>query len=67
MKLEDGRTNSRSKALTLKLQESDRRTNGLTQEIVPPKNDLRSLKCGGKRILKGGLDSPSKRLRSMKT
>ena len=50
-RLEDGQTISRTKAVTLRSKESDRMTNGRIQEIVPPKNDLSSLTCGGKRML----------------
>ena len=62
-RMEDGQKTSRTKAITLTSTESDGMTCGRTQEMVPPKNDLSSLTCGGKRILEGGLDSPNKRAR----
>ena len=62
-RMEDGQKTSRTKAITLTSTESDGMTCGRTQEMVPPKNDLSSLTCGGKRMLEGGLDSPNKRAR----
>jgi hypothetical protein len=49
------------KAITLKLHESDGRTNGQTQQKDSPKNERINFPCGGKRMLEGGLDSPNKR------
>ena len=62
-RLKDGRKISRSEAKTLEQSISVGMTTGQTQEIVPPKNDLSSFTYWGKRMLEGGLDSPSKRAR----
>ena len=56
-KLEDGRTDPRkqtTKAITLKLHESDGRTNGRTQEKASPKNDLRIYRVGGRECWRVG-------------
>ena len=65
-RMKDGQKIPRTEAKTLKTleqNESDEMTTGRTQEIVPPKNDLSSFTYGGKRMLEGGLDSPSKSAR----
>ena len=36
-------------------------TSERTLEMVPPKTELNIIASGGKRLLEGGLDSPSKR------
>ena len=42
-------------------------TTGRTQEIVPPKNDLSSFTCRGKRMLEGGLGVAAPKSSSVKT
>jgi hypothetical protein len=63
-RMKDGRKIILSEANTsLKTLESDGMTSERTLEMVPPKNELNNIASGGKRLLEGGLDSPSKRAR----
>ena len=48
---------------TLDRRESSVMISGQTLEMVPTINDLNKGLSGGKRLLEGGLDSPSKRAR----